>query len=806
MFGDMLFSNTHSVEQLVDIKKKKKVDRVLLKVLKTVRSRGNITSWIKPESDLRKEFNISDKAMNSICESLSDYYQVSLESASLRSVTDIVQFIKAHVATAADSIFLIDSSTLDVDEDGITEDPNGPKENLEVNPEIVKSSEPSNPTEEKVPEGTEASTEITDKDEVSEEIAKVEVDTHQKFLGDKYPTFNVSKLNKAIIKKLLEHPDLIEDTDKWIAQPDPKLLPSLIKGRDIINKIYGFGYTTGMKRFHVYRGFDSGFWTRRQQQLNLTKGGFWNKLKQEVEPGYKFTYKIERPLSVTTDIEVAKAFGAHILEATISTKDAFLITDELVYLISLNRIRNAGAQGSPSKLLTQRECVILPGATVEFTVKQVKNIKASTKASKENYSGIEFVDDQEPSQEIADVILGGVALAGIIASGIKLYKEKKMTDLCAWVNEHYSEVCSYIKNKMQGCDAFYKKRDTLWRVQDATDASESRIDQLNKIKSMPEPHAGEPPNLYKDRLKSHFGDKMENRIMPKNPAYLTIDEAGYLDASTTKEYVRSLSKAFDLQDEVDQKIDKIRHIPGGDSIRYINVLSEMNVMPFLHAMYKEQWTDNFNEHVLKVIAENVKKEDVTKSDNSSQEAYSVENISVPKEKYNLYKKMETPESIAEAEKKIGFTFGKQTKNLFLHFNGIYYGTWEFMDLEEADGNTHATYEADDRLKGKTIDKLFIARDGFGNYLSVDANDRVYIYQHDAEPAFKSESKLLDNFINEDYKKYEKYKSSKNKDVVADRGRLKETNKLGAKSVESFSMENLQTSQPSGDWGSMLNSF
>jgi len=580
MFGDMLFSNTHSVEQLVDIKKKKKVDRVLLKVLKTVRSRGNITSWIKPESDLRKEFNISDKAMNSICESLSDYYQVSLESASLRSVKDMVQFIKAHVATAADSIFLVDSSTLDVDEDGITEDPNGPKENLEVDPEIVKSSEPSNPTEEKVPEGTEVSTETTDKEESTE----------------------------------------------------------------------------------------------------------------------------------------------------------------------------------------------------------------------------------TPSQEIADVIIGGVALAGIIASGIKLYKEKKMADLCAWVNEHYSEVCSYIKSKMQGCDAFYKKRETLWRVQDVTDASESRIDQLNKIKSMPEPHAGEPPNLYKDRLKSHFGDKMENRIMPKNPAYLTIDEAGYLDASTTKEYVKSLSEAFDLQDEVDQKIDKIRHIPGGDSIRYINVLSDMNVMPFLHAMYKEQWTDNFNEHVLKVIAENVKKEDVTKSDDSSQEAYSVEDISVPKEKYNLYKKMETPESIAEVEKKIGFTFGKQTKDLFLHFNGIYYGTWEFMDLEKADGNTHATYEADDRLKGKTIDKLFVARDGFGNYLSVDTNDRVYIYQHDAEPAFKSESKLLDNFINEDYKKYEKYKSSKNKDVVTDRGRLKETNKLGAKSVESFSMENLQTSQPSGDWGDMLNSF
>jgi hypothetical protein len=74
------------------------------------------------------------------------------------------------------------------------------------------------------------------------------------------------------------------------------------------------------------------------------------------------------------------------------------------------------------------------------------------------------------------------------------------------------------------------------------------------------------------------------------------------------------------------------------------------------------------------------------------------------------------------------------------------------------------------------------------------------------PVFVSKSKLLDNFINEDYKKYEKYKSSKNKDVVIDRGRLKETNKLGAKSVESFSMENLQIPKTDNDWGSMLNSF
>ena len=135
------------------------------------------------------------------------------------------------------------------------------------------------------------------------------------------------------------------------------------------------------------------------------------------------------------------------------------------------------------------------------------------------------------------------------------------------------------------------------------------------------------------------------------------------------------------------------------------------------------------------------------------QSFSVEGISIPKEKLDLYKKMETNEAIVAAEKKIGFSLGRQTKHLFLKLNGLYYGTWEFRDLEESVGNTLETYSADDRLAGKKIDKFLIASDGMGNNLCVDANDMVFVYQHDANPVFWPTKKNLVTYINEDFREY-----------------------------------------------------
>ena len=202
MLSDMLFENTHSVEQIVDIKKKKKVDKVLLKVIKTIRARTGICDWIKPESDLKKDFNITDKTISSICDVLNEYYQIEIDPKYTGTVRDIVQYIKCHQQTAADSIFLIDSATLDIDEDDDTIDTsNEPRENLEVDPEVVKTSQPSNPTEEKVPEGVDVSTE---KDKTDDEQAdlKSEKIEYKKFEPEKieYKKFEPEKIEYEKVK------------------------------------------------------------------------------------------------------------------------------------------------------------------------------------------------------------------------------------------------------------------------------------------------------------------------------------------------------------------------------------------------------------------------------------------------------------------------------------------------------------------------------------------------------------------------------------------------------------------------------
>lgn len=158
--SDMLFGNTHNVEQIVDIKHKKSVDKVLLKVIKTVRERGSIPGWINVTSDLRKDFNVTERQMKSICNTLGTYYNVSIDPEQMNTPGDIVGLIKAHKAQATDSLYLIDRGSVIQDEDDELE----PKENLEVDPEIIKKSEPSVPSNIPVPENAEASTEEGDDD------------------------------------------------------------------------------------------------------------------------------------------------------------------------------------------------------------------------------------------------------------------------------------------------------------------------------------------------------------------------------------------------------------------------------------------------------------------------------------------------------------------------------------------------------------------------------------------------------------------------------------------------------------------
>ena len=114
-FSDMLFSNTHSVEQLVDIKKKKQVDKVLLKVIRTIRSIGSIKGWIKPEADMVKDLKMSVKAVQSVLKSLGSYYSLDLSKSTLRTAQAITNYIKTNKGTARDSIFFVDVDEKEAD-------------------------------------------------------------------------------------------------------------------------------------------------------------------------------------------------------------------------------------------------------------------------------------------------------------------------------------------------------------------------------------------------------------------------------------------------------------------------------------------------------------------------------------------------------------------------------------------------------------------------------------------------------------------------------------------------------------------
>ena len=116
--SDMLFNNTHSVEELVDIKKQKKVDKVLLKVIRVIRSKGNLNGWVKPEANLKTDLKLSDKVILSIKKTLSEYYGIDLvKNKSLLTAKAMVVYIKTNKPNVADSIFLINADQQEVDTD-----------------------------------------------------------------------------------------------------------------------------------------------------------------------------------------------------------------------------------------------------------------------------------------------------------------------------------------------------------------------------------------------------------------------------------------------------------------------------------------------------------------------------------------------------------------------------------------------------------------------------------------------------------------------------------------------------------------
>lgn len=377
--SDMLFSNTHNVEQIVDIKHKKSVDKVLLKVVKTIRERGSITGWIKPSSDLRQEFQVTDRQMKSICSTLSEYYNVEIDPTQMHTTGDIVGLIKTNKARATDSLYLIDGGTIDRDENDDLE----PKENLEVNPEIIKKSEPSVPSDIPIPEKSEPSIEGGEEE-------------------------------------------------------DDKAVPIDAVGKENI---------------------------------------------------------------------LLAAIGA--------------------------------------------------------------------------YSAVE--------------------LASEIMS---LYKDHDWDKLVERMGKSYEKIVSDIRKNHKDDPAFTKNRAILYNAKILKSAFSARIAQLRKLVNMPLPVIGEDVSLTENKLRAYFSPKMDPRVKPGEPSYLTLEEAGYLNPYVTKDLIRKIKECFDLQDVLDKKL--FTYMTHADGAKYKQALEDAGVADHYHALYKEDWTEHFSTHVMRAVVNGLK--------------------------------------------------------------------------------------------------------------------------------------------------------------------------------------------------------
>ena len=176
------------------------------------------------------------------------------------------------------------------------------------------------------------------------------------FFGDNGSApISIKSLDKMKLQTLSKYSDLIEALDQWILVPDKRLLPKLIELGKIVDSIYS------IKELTVYRGIDVGFMYKGkiQDTMGLTEG-FFNTLKDGVGIGYTFKYGITKPLSTTTDVKIASAFGSVIVEGSIPRfVSKLVITDELSYLVCKRR------NIEPS---TQKECIIFPGSHITFKV------------------------------------------------------------------------------------------------------------------------------------------------------------------------------------------------------------------------------------------------------------------------------------------------------------------------------------------------------------------------------------------------------------------------------------------------------
>lgn len=172
------------------------------------------------------------------------------------------------------------------------------------------------------------------------------------FGSDAVKAVDESTLDQSRLKRYNQHPEMIELLDDWILSPDADLLEKL---RPYVKKFESIArLRVGTK---LYRGFDATSSYQDTMGLSKKKFLFNEVLKHDV--GDSFNYVISKPLSFSTDIDIARAFGKTVVELTSLPGEYIWITDELSTLIS--RRRNIGPE-------TQKEVILLPPEELTFKI------------------------------------------------------------------------------------------------------------------------------------------------------------------------------------------------------------------------------------------------------------------------------------------------------------------------------------------------------------------------------------------------------------------------------------------------------
>lgn len=167
-------------------------------------------------------------------------------------------------------------------------------------------------------------------------------------------------IDPAKLAELERREGVIEGLVQWIRLPEPKLYPVLAELSAVVRSLYDFPAT-----LPVWRGFD--LQSPYQNTMGLSvKGLLSNSVKKGILVGSLHRWCDDRPISCTSDPEIAQAYGSVVvgLEVQPNMPGSLVITPELYAIVCARQ--DVAAQ-------SQSEVILLPPVDCEFQIVKVKH-------------------------------------------------------------------------------------------------------------------------------------------------------------------------------------------------------------------------------------------------------------------------------------------------------------------------------------------------------------------------------------------------------------------------------------------------